>query len=42
MAETTISTANRVKQWDDKAHLEYVRANRFKPYMGTNENAIRS
>lgn len=40
MAETTISTANRVKQWDDKAHLEYVRANRFKPYMGTNENAI--
>lgn len=40
MAETTVSTANRVKQWDDKHHVEYVRANRFKPYMGGNENAI--
>jgi len=40
MAETTISTANRVKQWDDKAHIEYIRANRFKRYMGSNENAI--
>lgn len=40
MADTTISTALRVQQWDDKHHLSYVRANRFKPYMGTNENAI--
>tara|TARA_A100000171_G_scaffold4204_2_gene3454 strand:- start:12327 stop:13427 length:1101 start_codon:yes stop_codon:yes gene_type:complete len=40
MAETTISTANRVKQWDDKAHVEYIRANRFKRYMGTGENSI--
>lgn len=40
MAETTISTANRVKQWDDKAHVEYVRANRFKRYMGSTENSI--
>lgn len=40
MTDTTISTALRVKQWDDLHHLSYVRANRFKPYMGTNENAI--
>lgn len=40
MAETTVSTALRVKQWDDKAHREYIRANRFKRYMGTNENSI--
>lgn len=40
MTDTTISTALRVKQWDDQHHLSYVRANRFKPYMGTNENAI--
>lgn len=40
MAETTISVANRVKQWDDKAHAEYVRANRFRKYMGTTENSI--
>jgi hypothetical protein len=40
MTDTTISTALRVKQWDDQHHLSYVRANRFRPYMGTNENAI--
>lgn len=40
MADITISTALRVKQWDDKHHLSYIRANRFKPYMGTDENAI--
>lgn len=40
MASTTISTANRVKQWDDKAHTEYVRSNRFKRYMGTSQNSI--
>lgn len=40
MAETTISTANRVKQWDDRAHKEYIRSNRFKRYMGTSENSI--
>ncbi len=40
MASTTISTANRVKQWDDKAHTAYIRANRFKRYMGTSQNAI--
>lgn len=40
MANTTISTANRVKQWDDRAHREYIRANRFKRYMGTSQNSI--
>lgn len=40
MAETTVSTALRVKQWDDKAHREYIRSNRFKRYMGTDENSI--
>lgn len=40
MASTTISTANRVKQWDDRAHKEYVRSNRFKRYMGTSQNSI--
>lgn len=40
MASTTISVANRVKQWDDKAHAEYIRSNRFKKYMGTSQNSI--
>lgn len=40
MTDTTVNTALRVKQWDDKAHAEYVRKNRFKRYMGTTENSI--
>lgn len=40
MTDTTIATANRVKQWDARAHKEYVRSNRFKRYMGTSENSI--
>jgi hypothetical protein len=40
MASTTISTANRVQQWDSKAHVEYIRSNRFKRYMGTSQNSI--
>lgn len=40
MANTTISAAVRAKQWDDGFFKEYVRANRFKRYMGTNENSI--
>lgn len=40
MADTTIAAANRVAQWDDKAHLSYVRNQRFKPYMGMDENAV--
>ena len=40
MADTTVKAANRVKQWAMKFFTEYVRANRFKRYMGTDENAI--
>lgn len=40
MAETTISTANRVKQWESKFFEEYVRTSRFKRYMGSSENSI--
>ena len=28
------------QQWDDKFFMEYVRENRFKRYMGTDENSI--
>lgn len=40
MADTTIATANRVKQWDSDFFMEYVRENRFKRYMGTDSNSI--
>lgn len=40
MAETTISAANRVKQWDSNFFKEYVRQHRFKRYMGSSENSI--
>lgn len=40
MANTTISTAVRAKQWDSKLFAEYVRASRFKRYMGSGTNAI--
>ena len=40
MANTTISAAVRAKQWDSKLFAEYVRASRFKRYMGSGENAI--
>lgn len=40
MAETTVATAERVSQWDDQFFAEYVRNNRFKRYMGTDENSI--
>lgn len=40
MASTTISIANRVKQWDSRQHVEYIRSNRFKRYMGTSTNSI--
>lgn len=40
MTDTTISMANRVKQWDANAHKAYVRGNRFRKYMGTSENSI--
>lgn len=37
MAETTARAGLTPQQWDDQFFTEYVRANRFKPYMGTNE-----
>jgi N4-gp56 family major capsid protein len=40
MADTTISAANRVKQWDSNFFKEYVRQHRFKRYMGSSENSI--
>ncbi|WP_299942125.1 DUF4043 family protein [uncultured Microbulbifer sp.] len=40
MTDTVTSDALRVKQWDDKAHAEYVRSNRFKRYMKASQNAI--
>jgi len=40
MADTTVPTALRVKQWDDNYFTEYIRGNRMSRYMGTDENAI--
>jgi len=40
VTNTTISAAVRAKQWDDNFFMEYVRANRFKRYMGISENSI--
>jgi N4-gp56 family major capsid protein len=40
MADTLTASGLRVQQWDDDFFTEYVRENRFKPYMGTNENSI--
>jgi hypothetical protein len=40
MSETVVSAAVRAKQWDDSFFKEYVRANRFKRYMGTSANSI--
>lgn len=40
MADTTVPSALRVKQWDDNYFVEYIRGNRLARYMGTDENAI--
>lgn len=40
MANTTVNSANQVDQWESKFFKEYVRDNRFKRYMGMNENSI--
>jgi N4-gp56 family major capsid protein len=40
VANTTVSTAVRAKQWDSEFFKEYVRSNRFKKYMGQGENSI--
>ena len=40
MALTTARTGLTPQLWDDKFFMEYVRENRFKRYMGTDENSI--
>lgn len=40
MANTVISTRARAKQWDTDFFREYVRDNRYKPFMGSDESAI--
>jgi N4-gp56 family major capsid protein len=40
MATTTARTGLTPQQWDDKFFTAYVRDNRFKRYMGTDENSI--
>lgn len=39
MADTTVSSDNRVQQWADDEFYEYVRMNPFKPLMGKGENS---
>lgn len=40
MADTTVSSANRVQQWADDEFYEYVRRNPLYRYMGKGENSI--
>ncbi|OUM01665.1 phage capsid family protein [Variovorax sp. JS1663] len=40
MAETTARTGLTPQQWDDKFFTEYVRANRFKKYMGMDPSNV--
>ena len=40
MTLSTVATANVVKQWDADFFKEYIRENRFKRYMGADENAV--
>jgi hypothetical protein len=40
MARTPTPASLTVQQWAETFFTEYVRDNRFKPYMGVNENAI--
>lgn len=40
MADTLTPTALTVQQWDEKFFEEYIRASRFKRYMGGDENAV--
>ena len=40
MAETVARAGLTPQQWDDEFFSEYIRANRFLPYSGTDENAI--
>jgi N4-gp56 family major capsid protein len=38
--DSTVATANRVAQWADDYHEEYVRDSRFKRYMGKDTNKV--
>ena len=40
MTLSTVATANTAKQWDADFYREYIRANRFSRYQGTDSNAI--
>lgn len=40
MANTAAATGLTVQQWDSQFFMEYIRENRFKPAMGTDENSI--
>ena len=40
MANTTARAGLTPQQWDDQFFMAYVRENRFKRYMGTDENSI--
>ena len=40
MTLSTVATANVVKQWDSDFYREYIRANRFSRYQGTDSNSI--
>lgn len=40
MAFTTVAAANTEELWDNNFFASYVRANRFRRYMGTTENSI--
>ena len=40
MANTTVNSSLKVKQWDDAFFTEYVRKNQFAAMMGTDENSI--
>ena len=40
MTLSTVATANTVKQWDADFYREYIRANRFSRYQGTDSNSV--
>ena len=40
MTLSTVTAANKAQVWDSDFFAQYVRANRFKRFMGTDENAI--
>lgn len=40
MTLSTVQTANVVKQWDSEFYREYIRANRFARYQGTDSNSV--